>query len=201
MDSLSQGSAQRLVIGMLTFCLAAAAGMMMTDREVSAQGIVDPQCMRMNCPAGFGCSNGQCIPPSDTTPASSWVCGDGICSVNEDRVIACPDCAAGTPPEQCRCTKACEADCGMAPIPVPPASSSSTSSSSSSSSIDRCMTMNCPDGYGCNNGLCVPPSDIIQAPFTVDVSPPVEAVKVDGATASFWLKLSSWWNRLFSGDN
>jgi hypothetical protein len=213
MNTLAEGSAQRLAIGTLAFCLAAGAGVAMIKQPaaalsapmpvcgnniceagerdeyfntqscmimpsgecvpqephlvpgscnsdcVSNKKLIDNRCMTMNCPAGYGCSNGQCIPP--VVPISSAAFSSSF----------------------------------------PSYSSAQSSSISSVQTNYQCLEIDCPAGYGCSNGRCIPPSSITQAPFEIDVAPPANAAKVEGVTASFWLKLSSWWNRLFSGGS
>jgi len=67
-------------------------------------------------------------PPPPPPPAP--VCGNGVCELGESRFSVCPMCVAGTPPEQCRCTVACEADCDSDQPPPP----------------DRCEPIVCRDG-------------------------------------------------------
>lgn len=56
----------------------------------------------VNCE--HGCREGACL----REPKSE--CGNRVCEPGEDATL-CPVCAAGTPPEKCQCSLACEQDC------------------------------------------------------------------------------------------
>lgn len=45
-------------------------------------------------------------------PVEEPVCGDGVCTAEENQIMLCPSCMPGSSPERCRCVKQCEQDCG-----------------------------------------------------------------------------------------
>lgn len=84
------------------------------ENDLTCEGGEKKVCSRSDDPAkqrscGTKSCEGTCCRCVPYENASK--CGDGQCT-EEEKEIICTSCAAGTPPEKCRCRKVCESDCG-----------------------------------------------------------------------------------------
>lgn len=78
-----------------------------TTRTNACDGL--PPAERESCDAPDIVRQGSC--PVDCPAITAARCGNGICEEGEDKIVLCPGCAPGTPPEECKCQVQCPADC------------------------------------------------------------------------------------------